>query len=129
MVSPDPSLPAAGHRSRRLGRFLLATSVPLMLVALYLPSVPGTSTVPRVDLVVHVGLFALVMWAARLAGAAPRLALAVLAANAVASELVQALLLTGRTGSVSDLVADVVGMGLGLAIPLPATAQQTMMGG
>lgn len=73
----------------------------------------GGSGFPGADKVVHAVLFALLAATTRLRfGSAARLLVAV-AAYGVASEVVQGLSLETRSGDPFDVLADVVGAGLG----------------
>jgi VanZ family protein len=77
------------------------------------PSVDGLATVTGLDKVVHLGVFALVMAAGRVARL-PRPWLLLLAVvQAPVSEIVQATLLPGRQGDPWDVVADLTGCLLG----------------
>lgn len=85
------------------------------VVVLYSPRAPavGSSGI-RWDLLVHVAVFAAVALTARRAGVGLRTVTVVLVVEALVSEAVQALWLPGRTGDVTDLVADAVGIAAGL---------------
>ena len=81
--------------------------------------VPGTSDVvlfPHIDKVVHAALFALPAVIGVLAGVPPWALGVVLAGHAPVSELIQHVFLPGRFGDPLDVVADLVGVGLGLAV-------------
>lgn len=88
------------------------------LVALYLPSPPGAPAsvlaVPHLDKLVHVLLFAMVAFTGRWAGVPIRLLLLALTADAVMSELVQGLWLPERSADPIDLLADLVGIAVGM---------------
>lgn len=99
--------------------FLLAVAV--QLVVLYSPDSGGTPPFPHADKVVHVAVFALVGGAGLLAGIRPRPLLVALLAHAVLSELVQAVVLAGRTGSGWDVAADALGAVAGV---LPALVRR-----
>jgi VanZ family protein len=89
--------------------------------ALYAPSVAGPTLFPESDKVVHAALFLAVTWAGIRAGFPVRWLVGAVAAEAVVSELVQGFLLPHRDGDVLDVLADLVGVGLGLlAARLPA---------
>lgn len=103
---------------------LLAVAL-VLNIGFYLPRVPESvpgSGVPGLDKVVHVAVFALTVWAAgRLLAARSRFPMGwvVIAAllHAVLIELLQGLVLVdGRTGDAGDLLADVVGIALGLGL-------------
>lgn len=106
------SRPVALLRHRRAA---LAATVALQLVVLYLPrGVEGPGTLPHLDKVVHAGIFGLVVVAGAWAGVPGRWLVPGLAAHAVLSEVVQGVLLPGRSGDVGDVVADLGGIGLGM---------------
>ena len=65
---------------------------------------------------VHAAVFGAVAWAGCRAGVPHRVLVPLLVAQAVVSEVVQARLLAGRSGDPADVVADLVGTGLGLLI-------------
>lgn len=80
---------------------------------LFAPSGGPTPSVPGLDKAVHLALFALLAGTTRWRfGADLRLLMAV-AAYAVASEVLQAALLSDRSGDPYDVVADVLGALLG----------------
>ena len=91
----------------------------MLVVSLYMlfwpdPGGPDTE-LPGADKVVHALVFLALAGTARLRfGGAPALLVAVLGYAAV-SELVQAFLLADRSGDVVDVVADLVGAGMGWA--------------
>jgi hypothetical protein len=68
---------------------------------------------PGGDKVVHVLVFAVPVLLLLLAGAPPRIVLAVLGVHAVASELLQGALLPHRSADPLDALADLVGVALG----------------
>lgn len=94
----------------------LALAVVVQLVVLYLPSPPEGPGIPGLDKVVHVGVFAAPALAGVLGGLRPAVLGAALAAHAVVSELLQHALLAERSGDAWDVVADLVGVALGLAV-------------
>ncbi|HSK26880.1 MAG TPA: VanZ family protein [Jiangellales bacterium] len=102
-------------------RLLLVAAVVVNLLVLYLPdppSVGGGDGLLSADTLVHVAVFAAVAWTGRAAGVPVVLLVAALVVHAVASEVVQHLLLPGRTGDVRDVLADLAGVGLGLLLPV-----------
>ncbi|WP_127131731.1 VanZ family protein [Georgenia sp. SYP-B2076] len=108
--APGPRA-AAGRRGPLLA---LAVALVVQLVVLYLPEVPSAGTgVPGVDKVVHAAVFGAVTVAGLRAGLRARLVVGFGLAHAVVSELVQHLLLAGRSGDPLDVVADVAGVALG----------------
>ena len=82
------------------------------LVVLFAPS-SGGSGPPGSDKVVHLLLFGALAATARWRFGALLPALVAVAAYAPVSELVQALLLPGRSGEPLDVVADLAGVALG----------------
>ena len=97
-------------------RLLLVVTVVVQLVVLYAPRTPSAGSVPGLDKLVHAAVFAAVAWAALRCGF-PRLAVAVvLTAHAVLSEVLQAQLLAARSGDPLDVVADLAGVVLALAL-------------
>lgn len=85
------------------------------LVGLYLPrvEVPGPIDVPGADKAVHVLLFAVVMLTGALARIPARWLALVLGVHAVVSEVIQHLVLPGRSGDAFDVVANLGGVALG----------------
>ena len=111
---------ASTRRPQRAGRagllVLLALAVAVQVVVLYAPEGGGAPLFPNVDKVVHVVVFLVPVALALLAGFRRRTVVLVFAAQAVVSELVQALLLPHRTGDVLDVVADLTGVALGVLV-------------
>ncbi len=107
--------------TRRAWVFTLVVAV--QLVVLYAPRAPSTGGVPGLDKVVHLLVFGCVV-AAGLRAAAPLvLVLAVSVVQAPVSELLQAAVLTNRSGDPLDVVADLAGCALGWWV-----ARRVMMG-
>ena len=98
-------------------RVLLVLALVVHVAVLYAPEVPATGAVgvPGADKLAHVAVFALVVALAVKAGFPVRWVVPLALAHAVVSEAVQHLLLPGRSGDPWDVVADVVGVGLGWA--------------
>jgi VanZ family protein len=92
--------------------FALAASV----VVLFWPTAGPPSGPPGGDKLVHAVLFALLAVTGRRAGLPPGGLAAALVGYAVGSELAQHLLLPDRAGSAADVLADLVGLVLGLAV-------------
>ena len=120
---------AAPRRSVRPGVLvLLALSVAVQLVVLYAPEGAGPGLFPQADKVVHLLVFLVPAALAVVAGFRRRVVVAVFAAQAVVSEVVQALLLPHRSGDVLDVVADLTGVALGVlagSLVLRALAART----
>lgn len=104
--------PAPGAITHRL---VFAVVLVVHLAVLYTPDpdVPGTG-VPGLDKATHLLVFAALTWAGLRAGLAAGWFVPAVLAHAVVSELVQHHLLPGRAGDPWDVVADVVGVGLGV---------------
>lgn len=117
-VAPEPE--AAAAPGRRVGRavlsVLLAVAVLVQLVVLYAPSGPSGSPFPGSDKVVHVLVFLVPVAVALLAGLPSRLVVGVFAGHAVLSEVVQGAALPARSGDPFDVVADLVGVVLGVLL-------------
>lgn len=112
---------AASTRSRRRAlawQVALVATVVLQFVVLYAPRAPSTGGIPYLDKVVHLTVFALVGFTAVLAGVPARLAVALLLAHAVVSELLQHFVLPHRSGDPRDAVADALGTAVGVAAGL-----------
>ena len=101
-------------RSRPWRLVPAAAALVLQLVVLYSPSGGGAAPVPNFDKLVHCAIFAVPVLLALVAGL-PRWPVVVLAAlHAPVSELIQWTLLPHRSGDPWDVVADLVGVGVGL---------------
>ncbi|WP_405216812.1 VanZ family protein [Agrococcus sp. Ld7] len=108
---------AASDRRIRLAWVALLLALLVQLSVLYAPSTPdGTPQVPGLDKLVHAAVFLLPALFGTLADIRPLRLAVVLVAHAVASELVQHLLLPERSGDMRDAVADIAGVALGLAV-------------
>ena len=87
-----------------------AAVVALSLYVLFWPSPAGSGvSVPGADKAVHAGLFLLLAGAARLRFGGAAAVLTGVLAYAALSEVVQAVLLSRRSGDLLDVVADVLG--------------------
>ena len=109
-------MPAGFLTAVRLGRAVFVGVVVLSLVVLFTPArdVPGAP--PGVDKLVHAVLFLGLAATGRWAGLRPAALGAALVVYAAGSEVLQGLPAVGRTTSVADWVADVVGLLTGLAL-------------
>ena len=96
-------------------RLAFAGALGVHLVGLYLPrvDVPDSMEVPGADKAVHVLLFAIVMLTGVLARIPARWLALVLAVHAVVSEVIQHVLLPGRTGDPFDVLANLGGVAIG----------------
>jgi hypothetical protein len=88
----------------------------LWVLYLYVPSGSDAVSLPHADKIVHAAVFALPAFLGVLAGLRPSIVGAVLAVHAPVSEVVQHLWIPARAGDPWDVVADVVGVLLGLAL-------------
>lgn len=95
-------------------RVVFAAVVLASVVVLFVPSTPGPPLFPYADKVIHLVLFAALTWSGRRAGFSEVQLVAALVGYAALSELVQAVALRNRSGGYWDLVADVLGVALGL---------------
>jgi hypothetical protein len=101
--------------SRGRDRALLAVTVAVQLAVLYWPRTAGDG-LPYVDKLVHAAVFGAVAWAGCRAGVPHRVLVPLLVAQAVVSEVVQARLLSGRSGDPAEVAADLAGTAVGLLI-------------
>lgn len=106
----------AGPGGRRLGRLAFALAVLVQLCAVYWPRVDVQGPVTWTDKAVHVLLFLVPTVVGLLAGLRPAYVVGALALHAPVSEVVQHVLLPGRSGDVWDAVADVSGVVLGVTV-------------
>ena len=90
------------------------------LVVLYWPRGVSAGGLPHVDKAVHVAIFAAVAVTGLRAGLSRVLVLGGLAAHAPLSELLQAVVLPDRGGDPWDVLADLLGVGLGALAAGPA---------
>lgn len=108
---------AAGHTgpaARLRWWLLLAALLAVHLVVLYAPRAGGPGQFPGIDKVVHAATFGSVAWAGLRAGIPARWWVPLVSAHAVVSELVQYSLLPHRSGDPLDVLADLVGVALGV---------------
>ncbi|MCA1781214.1 MAG: VanZ family protein [Dermatophilaceae bacterium] len=96
--------------------FVLAVALQVYVLYLYTPDPSQAVSIPHADKVVHAVVFAVPAAVGVLARLRPWLVGLVLAVHAPVSELVQYLWLPARSGELGDIVADWVGVALGLAI-------------
>ncbi len=108
--------PLRSPAARHTGVVVLVVVLSGHLAALYWPRVDVTGPVASSDKVVHALLFAVPVIVASLAMMGWRWPALLLALHAPVSELVQHLLLPGRSGDPLDIVADLVGVALGVAV-------------
>ncbi|MGY1844232.1 VanZ family protein [Modestobacter sp. SYSU DS0875] len=98
-----------------MSRGVLAVAVLVSLAVLFAPPSDVPDSPPGVDKLVHLLLFAALAGSGRWAGIGRAVLAGALVLYAAVSELLQATDLVGRDASVADLLADVVGVVLGLA--------------
>jgi VanZ family protein len=99
-----------------LARGAFAVAVLVSLAVLFAPPSDVPSAPPGVDKVVHLSLFLALASTARWAGVGWQVAAVSLLVYAAASEVVQGTALVDRDAEFLDLVADTVGVLLGLAL-------------
>jgi hypothetical protein len=107
-----PALAAHGA----LARGTFAVVVLVSLAVLFAPQSEVPAAPPGVDKVIHLVLFAALAVSGRWAGVGRRVLAPLLVAYAAVSEVVQGLTPLARSASVADLLADVAGVLLGLAL-------------
>jgi uncharacterized membrane protein AbrB (regulator of aidB expression) len=103
-------------RAGSWARAALAATVLANLVVLYWPRSVSQGGVPYADKVVHVAIFAVVAIAGLLARVPLGWLVGLLVADAVSSEFLQHWLLANRTGDPLDVVADLVGVAVGVFV-------------
>lgn len=113
------------NRSRRWAHLAVLAAVVVQLGVLYAPSSVGPQLFPNVDKLVHCAVFALPVFLALLARLPLVPVVAVAAAHAPVSELIQWTLLPNRSGDPWDVVADLVGVALGVGAAHLATRRRT----
>ena len=103
--------------SRTGWRIAFITGFGLQSLVLYWPNPPGVgATGIPLDKIVHIAIFAAVAALGVRAGLPRAPVGALLAVQAICSELLQAWLVPGRGGDLGDLLADAVGIGVGILI-------------
>ena len=110
--------PWARRRRPFVVGFVAALLLQTYLLYAYVPGPASGITIPHLDKVVHVGMFALPAFLGVLARLRLWLVGLILVVHAPVSELVQHRYLPGRAGDPADLIADLVGIGLGLVLGL-----------
>jgi hypothetical protein len=99
-----------------LARGAFAVAVLVSLAVLFAPAGEVPDAQAGVDKVVHLALFLALAVTGRWAGMGARFLGLLLVAYGVVSEVVQAVTPLERSGSPADLLADVAGVALGLAL-------------
>ena len=99
-----------------MARGVFAVAVLVSLGVLFTPGSGVPTAPPGVDKVVHGLLFATLALSGRWAGVRRPVLAALLVAYAAVSEVVQGLAPLGRSASAGDVLADVVGVLVGLGV-------------
>ena len=107
---------APGSLALARAGFALAVAAQVWVLYLYVPGGSDPVSFPQADKVVHTVVFAVPALLGVLARLRPWLVGLVLVVHAPVSELVQHLWVPGRAGDPWDVVADLVGVLVGLAI-------------
>ncbi|GAB3361743.1 VanZ family protein [Modestobacter lapidis] len=121
-MTPPPGLsaprpPASPWRQHgALSRGVFSVAVLVSLAVLFAPPSDVPDSAPGIDKVVHASLFLLLAVTGRWAGVGRAVLAGLLVLYAAGSEVVQGLDAVGRTASVADWLADVVGVLAGLAV-------------
>ncbi len=98
------------HSSRTVRGWVFGAAIAVQLLVLYLPRVPSEPHIEGQDALIHLLVFAAVMYTGLRFGLGLRLLLIVLSVHAVLSEVIQHLLLANRTGDWHDVIADLIGV-------------------
>jgi VanZ family protein len=120
-ASTGPALPARGpagspwQQHGALSRGVLAVAVLVSLAVLFAPPSDVPDSPSGVDKVVHLLLFLVLTVTGRWAGVRRAVLATVLVLYAAGSEVLQGLDAVGRSASIPDWLADVVGVLAGLA--------------
>jgi hypothetical protein len=101
------------HKPNRLWFPALGTALVVQLAVLYSPVAPAGPQIAGLDKLVHIGVFAVPVLAALMAGMSAPWVLGILAVHAPVSELVQHFALPHRSGDPFDVMADFAGIALG----------------
>ena len=96
--------------SSRRWRAAFAVAVAVNLVILFWPRPAGPDGLPGLDKLVHLATFGSLAFTGLRVGLAARWWLPLLAVHAVTSEIVQAQLLSRRSGDPLDVLADLAGV-------------------
>ena len=99
-----------------LSRGAFAVAVLVSLAVLFAPAADVPLAPPNVDKVVHASLFAALASTGRWAGVGRTVLAMLLVAYGAVSEVLQAVTPLARSGSVTDWLADVAGVLVGLAL-------------
>lgn len=111
----------------RLAWWAFGLSVGVNVLALYWPRSVTGGGAPYLDKVVHIAIFAAVAFTGRRVGIPVTALVVVLAAHAVASELVQHWWLSARSGDPLDVVADLTGVALGVVAGVARGSRRRIM--
>jgi hypothetical protein len=113
-MTSGPTPPFAEHGA--LARGVFAVAVLVSLAVLFAPASDVPSAPAGVDKVVHVLLFAVLAVSGRWAGARRGVLAGLLLLYAAVSELLQSLPVLNRSTSAADLLADAVGVLVGILL-------------
>ncbi len=116
MTSSHPTASSPWREHGALSRGVFAVAVLVSLAVLFAPPSDVPDSPPGVDKIVHATLFLALAVTGRWAGAGRTVLAGLLVLYAAGSEVVQGLDAVGRTASVADWLADVVGVLAGLAV-------------
>ncbi len=122
--TPAHSRPLDQHRwprsvsgtTERRWRWAFGAAFLVSLIILFIPESGVPPAIPGTDKVIHLTLFAALTTTGLLAGSRRRWLLPAVLAYAVASEFIQAIGVIGRTSSVADVLADAIGVALGVGL-------------
>ncbi len=120
-----PTADVSVPKPNRLWLVALGIALAAQLTALYWPAVPAGPTVPGLDKLVHISIFAGPALAALMAGISAPWVFGILVMHAPLSELIQHFALAHRSGDMFDLVADFAGIGLGALAYLVCNRRQS----
>jgi len=116
LTSSPPSASAPWREHGALSRGVFAVAVLVSLAVLFAPPSDVPDSPPGVDKIVHASLFLVLAVTGRWAGVRRAALAGLLVLYAAGSEVVQGLDAVGRSASVADWLADVVGVLAGLAV-------------
>ena len=116
LTSSPPSASSPWREHGALSRGVFAVAVLVSLAVLFAPPSDVPDSPPGVDKIVHASLFLVLALTGRWAGVGRAVLAGLLVLYAAGSEVVQGLDAVGRTASVADWLADVVGVLAGLAV-------------
>lgn len=110
--------PDRGSMARTLWRAAFAAAVVVQFVVLYAPRAPSVASGLPIDKVVHFAVFFAVAALGVRVGVPLRWLTGLLVLQAIGSEVLQGVVLPGRSADPWDVVADVAGIAVGVAAGL-----------